>query len=71
MQQQQGIRLIRMKDLTAKLGISRSKIYEMLNPNSPRYDPTFPKPINIGKHAVGWIEQRIDEWILQKEGGRL
>lgn len=36
------MRIVRMKELTQILGISRSTIYDKLNPKSRRYDPRFP-----------------------------
>lgn len=55
--------MLRMKHLIAKLGISRSSIYEKINPKSPRYDPGFPKPIKLGGSTVAWVEEEIDQWI--------
>lgn len=58
-----SLKVLRMPDLVNKLGISRSSIYEMLNPQSPRYDSTFPKPFKLGARSVGWLEGDIDEWL--------
>lgn len=55
--------VLRMKNLTQKLGISRSSIYDKINPKSQRYDSTFPKPIKLGASAVGWVEVEVDEWL--------
>ncbi|SUX84361.1 Predicted transcriptional regulator [Citrobacter koseri] len=44
----QPLRILRMAELTAFLGISRSSIYEKLNPKSRYYDADFPKPIRLG-----------------------
>ena len=60
-----GVTVLRMRHLREKLGISRSTIYEKLNPKSPRYDPSFPKPIKLGATAVGWIESEVDLWIMK------
>lgn len=57
------ITMLRMKHLIMKLGISRSSIYEKINPKSPRYDPAFPKPIKLGSSTVAWVESEIDHWI--------
>ena len=45
------MRIVRMKELTQILGISRSTIYDKLNPKSRRYDPRFPKPLRAYSHA--------------------
>jgi prophage regulatory protein len=49
-----------------RVGLSRSTIYDRINPKSPRYDDSFPKPIKIGASAIGWIEASIIEWIESK-----
>ena len=59
-------RIIRRKQLESRLGLSRSTIYGKLTPNPNRpneYDPTFPKPIQIGSRAVGWLESEINDWL--------
>ncbi|TMU14888.1 AlpA family phage regulatory protein [Halomonas sp. ATBC28] len=58
------VTIIRMQQLRQKLSISRSSIYEKINPRSPRYDATFPKPIKLGAAAVGWVESEVDQWIM-------
>ncbi|WP_423360311.1 helix-turn-helix transcriptional regulator [Pseudomonas citronellolis] len=49
------------------LSISRSCIYDWLNPRSPRYDASFPKQIRLsGKAnggAVGWSVASIHKWL--------
>ena len=41
-------RILRMRELTKIVGLSRSTIYEKLNPESRYYDETFPKPVRLG-----------------------
>lgn len=55
--------LIRPKGAAAKLGIALSTLNDWLNPRSPRYDPTLPARIRIGKSAVAWREADLDAWI--------
>ena len=56
--------ILRRRDLEARLKLSRSTIYDKINPDSPRYDPTFPKPIRLGNgSAVGWIENEMEDWL--------
>ena len=60
-------RILRRKQLEARIGLSRSTIYAKLrmNPKRPAdYDPTFPKPVAVGAKAVGWIEAEVDEWLI-------
>ncbi len=61
----QTIKILRIRTVMAKIGISRSTIYDWLNPKSKRYDPTFPKPRQLGKQSVGWLETDLDKWLLQ------
>ncbi|KMN37006.1 hypothetical protein VI26_04745 [Chromobacterium sp. LK1] len=55
--------ILRRKQVETRTGLSRSTIYDKLNPNSPRHDTNFPKPISLGTGAVGWIESEVTEWI--------
>ncbi|MGP9767049.1 AlpA family phage regulatory protein [Halomonas sp. AOP13-D3-9] len=59
--------VLRMKQMTEKLSISRSSIYEKMNPKSPRFDATFPKPIRLGAASVGWLENQVDEWLMSRQ----
>ena len=64
-------RMIRIKQVQALTGLSRSAIYDRINPKSKRYDPTFPKGIKLyastqSSGAVGWNEQAIQAWIEQR-----
>lgn len=60
--------ILRIPEVSTKTGLSRSTIYAMLDPQDPkkRYDPTFPKPITLGKRAVGFVSSEVDSWIEQK-----
>lgn len=60
------LKIIRIKHVIERIGLSRSSIYDRLNPDSPRYDASFPRPINIGISAVGWLEVDVDEWIKSR-----
>ena len=59
-------RLIRIKEVIERVGIGRSTIYDWMNPRSPRFDSTFPKPIKLGSNSIAWLEYDIDSWILSK-----
>lgn len=54
---------LRLKEVLARTGLSRSAIYDKLDPKSRRYDSTFPKQFKLGPGAVGWLEADIDAWI--------
>src|SRR3990167_9283083 len=57
------LRILRMRQLRERLGLSTSITYDRLNPMSPRYDCSFPRPIKLGASAVGWIEEDVCRWI--------
>ena len=58
-------RIIRLPEVISKTGLSRSTIYLRVSRNE------FPKPVNLGGRAVGWIEAEIQEWLhLQIESSR-
>lgn len=57
------MRIIRIKELQAKIGLGRSSIYEKLDPKSPRYDASFPLPLALGASAKGWLDKDVDEWL--------
>ena len=65
-------RILRLKQVVERTGLSRSTIYDRMNPKSKRYDNSFPHPIKLNANAtsstgaVGWLESSIDEWIDQR-----
>ncbi|MBK1889294.1 AlpA family transcriptional regulator [Undibacterium sp. 14-3-2] len=56
-------KVLRLRDVVERLGISRSSLYEKLSPTSPRYDNTFPRPFKLGASSIGWLESSIDTWL--------
>lgn len=60
------VRILRVKQVKDRIGLSRSTIYDRLNPKSPRYDIGFPKPVSLGGKAVGWLESEVCDWIQGK-----
>ena len=61
---QPSIKVLRMPAVEQKIGMSRSTFYDWLNPKSPRYDETFPKPFKIGQSSIGWFEHDVDSWLI-------
>lgn len=59
------IQIIRMKELTVMLGLSRSTIYNKMNKRSPYHDPLFPPSLQLGSGAgaIGWLLTDILKWI--------
>ena len=55
--------IIRPSACDKKIGLKKTAVYDKLDPRSPRYDASFPKPIRLGLRAVGFLEHELDEWI--------
>ena len=50
-------RLIRLKQVVSKVGLSRSQIYKLIAKG------LFPEQTKIGPKISVWPEQAIDQWI--------
>ncbi|MEF9957532.1 MAG: AlpA family phage regulatory protein [Acinetobacter sp.] len=66
-QMNQIISLHQVIELT---GVCRSTIYEMMDEDSPYYDPTFPKKVKITQKRIGWSAYEIHQWIESKLASR-
>ncbi len=51
------VRILRRREVETRTGLSRSTIYAQMA------EGTFPKPIRLGKRAVGWTDASITEWL--------
>ncbi|MCS0540275.1 AlpA family phage regulatory protein [Aeromonas veronii] len=56
-------RIVRLKELTQLIGLSRSTVYDRINIKSKRFDPSFPRPIKLGVASVGWSLNEVMAWI--------
>ena len=54
-------RILRRPEVEARTGLSRSTLYAMMA------EGEFPKPLRLGKRAVGWTEASIAEWLASRE----
>ncbi len=61
------VRIVRRREVEKLTGLSRSAIYERLNPKSRYFDPTFPRPVKLGLRAVGWRVDEIAAWQESRE----
>lgn len=50
-------RFLRLADVMARTGLSRSAIYLNISEGS------FPSNINLGPRSVAWLESEIDAWM--------
>jgi len=53
-------RIYRRPDVEKMIGLSRSTLYVMMA------EGTFPKPVKLGKRAVGWHEHDVLAWIQSR-----
>lgn len=58
--------ILRRRQVEARTSLSRSAIYDRLDPNSPRHDATFPKQVKLGSSSVGWLESEIEAWLAAR-----
>lgn len=60
-------RIIRMQELTSKVGLQRSTIYGLVQLDK------FPKPFKIAPdgRAIGWLASDVENWLAARasEGG--
>jgi len=57
---QERLSIIRRKEVERRTGLSRSTIYLRIQEGS------FPRPINLGARAVGWLENEIEAWLAER-----
>lgn len=63
--------LVRRPDVERATGLSRSAIYDRLDPKSPRHDSTFPRPVNVGSGAsVRWVASEVAGWVESRIASR-
>jgi len=56
----QSIKILRLKDVIAKTGLSRSTIYVLLSAGK------FPKKIQLSPRCIGFLEADVDTWLYEK-----
>jgi len=57
---QEKLSILRRKQVETRTGLSRSTIYLRIQ------EGTFPKPVNLGARAVGWLENEIEAWLAAR-----
>ena len=60
-----AIRFLRISEIEARTGLSRTTIYDW------SADGRFPRPVRLSERAVRWIESELEEWMDERiEQGR-
>ena len=52
--------LVKLKEVVAATGLCRSSIYALIA------EGLFPRPLQVGRRAVRWIEQEVQEWLSSR-----
>lgn len=60
------VHVIRIAEVLKLTGFSRSHIYRLEEDEDTR----FPKKIQLGTKAVGWVKEEIEEWLDAKINSR-
>lgn len=58
-----AMRLIRLPEVMARVGLKRSAIYQRMS------EGRFPKSRSLGPKCVVWVEAEIDAWIRSIASG--
>ncbi len=58
--------LLRLPDVCKMTGMSKSTIWNKLNPKSKYFDKDFPKQIKISGNIVAWSADEVQAWIDMK-----
>lgn len=55
------LRVIRMKQLVERTGLSRATLYTLI-----ATDSTFPKKIMLSARSIGYLEFEVEAWIMAR-----
>ena len=58
-------KVLRLPDVMDRVGLGSSFIYLLIQ----RGD--FPKPVHLGKRAVGWPEAEVNAWLEERHAQRV
>ncbi len=56
-QQAKPMRLMSLKEVTARTTLSKSSVYELMK------EDRFPKQVRLGNRSVAWVESEVDAFI--------
>jgi prophage regulatory protein len=55
------VRILRGPEVRARIGLSRSSLYNYIQRG------LFPPPIKLGPRCVGWMEEDVVQWIVNRQ----
>ena len=56
----QPVRILRLPEVINRVGLKRAAIYLYVKQGQ------FPKQVNLGFRAVGWLEHEVDAWVATR-----
>ena len=54
------MKIMRLKEVMDTTGLGRSYIYKLAR------EGAFPKPVQLGGRASGWVSDEVESWILER-----
>ncbi|OWP52002.1 helix-turn-helix transcriptional regulator [Pseudomonas nitroreducens] len=54
------MRIIRLREVMATTGLARSTVYKYIS------EGVFPRPVSLGERCVGWVEEEVYDWVMEK-----
>lgn len=54
------LKLLRLKEVLCRTGLSRSGVYRLMAENS------FPRQVELGERSRAWVEQEVNDWISKR-----
>jgi len=64
------LRVIRLENVLDLVAISRASHFAKLDKKSTSYDPSYPRPVKIGRRSVRYVELEIVEWLTARMEAR-
>jgi prophage regulatory protein len=55
-----SVRMLRLPEVVNRTALSRSQIYRLIDLG------TFPRQIQLGERAAGWVEEEVDSWLRER-----
>jgi prophage regulatory protein len=52
--------ILRLPVVRTRTGLSKSSIYSLISSGQ------FPQPISLGARAVGWLQDEVEAWLVQR-----
>lgn len=54
------MKILRLRRVLEKTGMGRSSVWRMVK------EGTFPAPIKLSPRMVGWVEEEVNDWLVEK-----